>query len=185
VPRPKGTKLTDEQKFNMAEGRRNKALGIVKPIVVVERKERKPMTVEHKAKMQVALAEARRLKIELKVNGDNKDAPIDKPKLYLKGNEEDAFDIVELVRDSLRPLHRYSECEDICMKIRVHPMWKNVSMILSVLEKTFVIVTPEIKAGMGVKKIRQKRTVSEEVRLARSEMMKARWIEKKARTNLT
>jgi hypothetical protein len=123
MPRPKGFKLSDEQKQKMREGRKAARLGIIK---VPELKGR--------------------------------------PNLYITGNEEDSYGYSQAIRNALRPLSQYKLCDKIIKEIRDPAIWKNLSIVKSILEKYFTLVSLDGKAipkAVTVKKTR-KYTMSEE-----------------------
>jgi hypothetical protein len=132
--RPKGIKLTEDQKAAMQAGR-NKAkaqkiaLGLF-------------LRTSHKNKIQESHG---------------------KPKLYITGNEKDALDFFPAIRNSLRPQHRYKECSDLCIEIAKMPTWQNVRLVLNRLEDIFSIVerTGPVKVVKVIKE-RKKRVLTPE-----------------------
>ena len=109
--RPKGFKLTDEQKENMKEGRkRAKAEKIARG---------EPLRTSRKKKI-------------VKAEG--------KPKLIITGTEKDALDFFPAIRESLRPLNKNRECDRLCNEIAHMPLWQNVRVVLTRLQDIFDIV---------------------------------------------
>ena len=103
------------------------------------------ITDEHKKAMKEGRERARAEKIAngepLRVSRKQKTVQSQgKPKLYITGKEKDALDFFPSIRESLRPLYRNKECDDICIELSHSPTWQNVRLVLNRLQEIFDIV---------------------------------------------
>ena len=94
MARPKGFKLTEEQKARMKEGR----------LASKQIKNNTPVMKE-------------------------------KPTLIISGHEESGFDFWPKLRKLLRPIHQYTLLKKIEREIVEPSIWKNIRVILDILEK--------------------------------------------------
>jgi len=158
--RPKGFKMSDEQKAAMAAGRKAArveriASGEIPPIKEKsEKKTNRTLTPEHLAK----ITEGRRLARERKIaSGEpvyvrrtkkNKKGKVEvnkenKPILTVSGKEKDAFDFYTLIRDAFRSLERYGEINKILQEITDKVYWQNINWIHTTLSKYVELHSPD------------------------------------------
>ena len=133
MARPKGYVLSQEQKDKMAEGKRNRKLGI--PKIKKEHKPRgraKGFTVSDEVKAkQKATREANKNKMITK--------PKDSEKPFIKlGKWHDGFCLWPILRNTLRPLHRYADCVKIEREIVKAEIWQDKKAIKEILSKYFI-----------------------------------------------
>jgi hypothetical protein len=99
------------------------------------------------------------------MNKEKKNTPIvpmDKPILKYTGYETEGFDFWESIRDTLRPLHKYTLCRDIEHEMVDPAWWNNPVKLRELLSKYFILE----KIEGTPKKVRKIRIFTEEERKA-------------------
>jgi hypothetical protein len=59
--------------------------------------------------------------------------------VYLTGKEKDAFDFFTPLRNALRPAHQYELLKDLIMKITATTIYKNLGLIVDIIQKECII----------------------------------------------
>lgn len=121
------------------------------------------LSEETKRKMVEGRAKARAEKLALGLplrksrmnRNDNQELP--KPALLITGEEKDGFDFWPSIRNAMRPLHRYEECKRVEREVADPAVWRNVAICLRLLEKHFIIITPNEKSKSNSKPVKQRK----------------------------
>lgn len=144
--RPKGFKMSEEQKARLAEGRKKyfaerKLIQFDKP-EKAKKESTRIMSPEHKAALIEGRKKAREQKIangeplrKARKRKDVAEIRDGKPVLRMTGKETNAFDFYNPIRDTFRMLKRYNEYNKILVEITDKVYWNNIEWVKNTLSK--------------------------------------------------
>jgi len=139
--------LSEAHKAAMLAGRQNKKLGIIKekPIKAPSGKKRGRPKGYVRDPETIRKQKETRLKNKL---GIKDEVVCEKPALIISRKWQTGFDFWPEMRKTLRPLHRYAECQAIERLIVQKDIWENKEEIIKILENYFVIEMKKLKVSV-------------------------------------
>jgi len=136
--------LSEAHKAAMQAGRQNKKLGIAKEKPIKIKSDKKPGRPKGYKRDPETIRKQKETRIKNKL-GIKDEIHYEKPLLTISRKWQTGFDFWPEMRNMLRPLHRYAECQAIERLIVQKDIWENRKEIIKILENYFIIQLKKLK----------------------------------------
>jgi hypothetical protein len=137
--------LSEAHKAAMLAGRQNKKLGIIKEKPIKVKSDKKPGRPKGYKRDPETIRKQKETRIKHKL-GIKDETHYEKPLLIISRKWQTGFDFWPVMRNVLRPLHRYADCRNIERMIVQKDIWENKEEIIKILENYFIIEMKKLKS---------------------------------------